>query len=380
MPPQSHPTEIGRREFIGWTARGALKLGLLGASAPAILAACGRDQTGPGAGPAATSPPPTSQEGPIVGDVIDYALTSDEWPGAFGFVTLRLHRGVFQGKDVYFIRTDTSDESYAKQEKLVWAPKLSSLIQGRLTGSAYVVSGGTSGQPTLLSSEPGRPEYTPAWRLHRVSWEQAPELLSSIDDVEEARGAGRVTVEDTDIVLNAAVVRWSSEEMPVDTERSEYLGGGQLLEPPDTSGMTVMFKLHECFPGVRYIVVDTSLAPMAEGMHIAHSPGLAGSRDAGATGRTNVFMNGVKGPGPMGFQPSVFDSEAGSPEWSPYWDHMTYGWKDGVPPRVLRAEQEVHAARDGGDLDEFPGTPETNGEIFTVNCPVPVLAPNTFRG
>jgi hypothetical protein len=127
MLPQSHPTEISRREFLGWTARGAVKLGLLSASAPAILAACSRDQTSQGTAPAGASPSPTSQEGAIVGDVIEYALTSDEWPGAFGFATFRLHRGVFRGKDVNFIRTDTSDQSYAKQEKLVWAPKLSSL-------------------------------------------------------------------------------------------------------------------------------------------------------------------------------------------------------------------------------------------------------------
>jgi hypothetical protein len=379
MVPQSHPTEIGRREFFGWTARGALKLGLLGAAGPAILAACSRDRTGQVTAPAG-SPSPTSGEGAIVGDVIDYSLTSEEWPGAFGFVTFRLHPGVFGGEDVYFIRTDTSDQSYAKQEKLVWAPKLSSLIAEGLTGAAYLVSGGTATQPAVLSSAPGGPDYTPAWRVHRVSWNEAPQVLSSVDHVERARGEGRITVEDTDIVLNAAVVKWSSGEMPVDTERREYLGGGQLLEPPDTSGMTVTFKLHECFPGVRYIVVDTSLEPMAEGMHIAHSLRLAGTHDAGATGRTNVFMNGMKGPGPMGFQPSVFDSQAGSPEWSPYWDHMTYAWKEGRPPRVLRTEREVHAARDAGDLDEFPGTPDTAGAIFTVNCPVPVLAPNTFGG
>ena len=82
----------------------------------------------------------------------------------------------------------------------------------------------------------------------------------------------------------------------------------------------------------------------------------------------------------MGVQPSVFDSRAGSAQWSPYWDHMTYGWKKGKTARVLRTEQEVHSARDSGDLDEFPGTPDTNGDIFVVNCPVPVLAPNTFKG
>jgi hypothetical protein len=119
---------------------------------------------------------------------------------------------------------------------------------------------------------------------------------------------------------------------------------------------------------------------MAEGMNVVHSPSLAGSPTVEATGRTNVFMNGLKGPGPMGFQPSVFDSRAGEAQWSPYWDHMTYAWVDGVRARVLRTEQAVHAARDAGDLEEFPGTPDTGGEVFTVNCPVPVLAPNTFAG
>jgi hypothetical protein len=62
-------------------------------------------------------------------------------------------------------------------------------------------------------------------------------------------------------------------------------------------------------------------------------------------------MNGVDGHGPMGGQPSVFDSDAGNPEWSPYWDHMTYVWEDDARPRVLRTERQVHAARDRGELD-----------------------------
>jgi hypothetical protein len=114
-------------------------------------------------------------------------------------------------------------------------------------------------------------------------------------------------------------------------------------------------------------------------MAVAHTPQLAGASDAGATGRTNVFMNGIEGPGPMGFQPSVFDTQAGDPEWSPYWDHMTYAWADGVTPRLLTTEADIHAARDAGELEEFPGVPDTNGEIFVVNCPVPVLAENTFQ-
>jgi hypothetical protein len=75
----------------------------------------------------------------------------------------------------------------------------------------------------------------------------------------------------------------------------------------------------------------------------------------------------------------VFDTQAGDPEWSPLWDHMTYAWADGVEPRLLVTEEEIHAARGAGELEEFPGVPETEGAIFVVNCPVPVLADNTFQ-
>jgi hypothetical protein len=165
----------------------------------------------------------------------------------------------------------------------------------------------------------------------------------------------------------------------VDRERKAYLGQGPLLEPPDTGAMRVTFKLGQSYPGSRYFVTEHSIAPAAAMTKTIFSPGLqAGPSKAGATGRTNVFMNGIRGPGPMGFQPSVFDFDAGDAQWSPYWDHFTYAWTDEAEARLLTTEAEIHASRDAGELDEFPGTPDTKGMVFTVNCPVPVLAPPTF--
>lgn len=334
-------------------------------SLPALLAACSSDRISTGGSP-----------GKIVGDVLDYSLTG-EWEGDFGSVTFRMHRGVFKGKDVFYIRTDASDEAYARAEQLVWVPKMAALAGAGPAADAYLISGGAADQATVLSTGPGRDDYTPAWRMHRATWGSPPRLLTSIDEVEKAVAAGELTVDDSSLIVNAPVVKWSAGEMAVDDERTVYLGPGQLLAAPDTEAMTVTFKLHECFPGVRYIVTDTALAPMAEGMHVVHSPALAGTSGAGATGRTNVFMNGIDGSGPMGFQPSVFDSQAGAAGWSPYWDHMTYAWNRPGRARILRDERSVHAARDARELEEFPGVPDTNGETFVVNCPVPVLAPNT---
>jgi len=287
---------VGRRKFLAWASQRGLLLGVAGVSLPALLAACGGDEPTE-RGAAATPDTSAPRRGkPIVGDVLDHALGSEEWSGAFGFVTFRLHRGTVDGKDVWFIRTDTSDKAYADQERLVWAPKLVTLLRSGLVGDAYLVSGGPDDQPMVLSTQPGRADYTPAWRLHRAAWKRQPRPLGSVAQVLAARRAGRLQVTRTDIVLNAAVVKWPSGAMPVDDQRAEYLGPGQLLEAPDTTAMTVRFKLHECFPGVRYIVTDTSMAPMAKGMNIAHSPRLQAASKAGATGRTNVFGNGVKGP------------------------------------------------------------------------------------
>ena len=374
--------QLNRRAFLALAGRRGVGLGLATTSLPAILAACGNGDDGAGAAvtgsPAAS--PQTPQGTAIVGDVVDHALTSSDWQGAFGWVRMRLHPAVVDGEEAWYVRTDASDDGYAGREGLVFVPRIASLAGPGAAGEAFVFTNGADGQPVVLSSEPGRDDYSPACRINEVTWAGSPVLLESADEVRAAGGAGELTIATDDVVVNMPVVRWSSGEMPVDPDLVEYLGGGQLIEVPDTADGSVLFKLHECFPGSRYIVCDTSAPPMAEGMQINGSPGLGGASAADATGRVNVFMGGIEGSGPMGGQPSVFDSSAGEPAWSPYWDHMTYVWKEDADARVLTNESEIHEARDAGELDEFPGTPDTGGETFTVNCPVPVVAPNTFTG
>jgi hypothetical protein len=373
---------LNRRAFITLAGRRSVGLGLAATSLPAILASCGNDDGSPEA--AATGSPSGSTgaaEGtPIVGDVLDHALTSSDWQGEFGWVRLRLHPAVVNGEEAWYIRTDASDEAYAAREGLVFVPKIAGLAAAGVVGDAFLFTNGADDQPTVLSSEPGREDYAPAWRINEITWDVSPTLLESVKDVRAAADAGELSIATGDVVANMPVVKWSGGGMPIDADLVEYLGGGQLIEPPDTKGGSVLFKLHECFPGSRYIVCDTSAPPMAEGMQIVGSPRLGGASQSGATGRVNVFMGGIDGSGPMGGQPSVFDSSAGEPSWSPYWDHMTYVWQEGADARVLTSESEVHDARDAGELEEFPGTPDTGGEIFTVNCPVPVVAPNTFSG
>ncbi|MGH2555471.1 MAG: DUF7482 domain-containing protein [Actinomycetota bacterium] len=382
------PSRLQRREFFGWASRRAAGVVLAGGAMPALLAACGDDDNP--TIPAAENESPTTAttataipaEGKaIIGDVIDFKLASDQWEGRFGLVTMRLHKGAFNGKDVYFIRTDASDQAFATAEKLVWVPKLKPLTADGLSGQAYLVEGGAQGQGTILSSEPGRDDYTPAWTVHTVTWKGQPRLLASVDEVKAAERVGDVTVVKTDIVVNAELVKWSTGALSVDPELRSYLGRGPLIEAPDTTAMKVTFKLGQCFPGTRYFAASHSIKPAAAMTQTTFAPRLhAGPSKAGAVGRTNVFMNGIEGPGPMGFQPSVFDFDAGNPAWSPYWDHYAYQWKDTATPRVVRTQDELFQARDAGEIEEFPGMPDTQGEVFSVNCPAPVLAPISFTG
>jgi hypothetical protein len=209
---RADPIELDRREFFGWTWRGTLRLGVLGA-VPSLLAACGRDEPAVAPGGGGTAGP--MQGDVIVGDVLDHALRSDEWEGPFGFVTFRLHHGLFEGEDVYFIRTDTSDQGFAQGEGLVWAPKIAVLSAQDLVGDAYLMEGAPD-QPAVVSSAPGRPDFTPAWRISRGRWNGSPKDLTSVAELRDAQAAGDLDVERTDIVLNGAVVKWGTQELPVD--------------------------------------------------------------------------------------------------------------------------------------------------------------------
>ena len=311
----------------------------------------------------------------VVGDVVDYQLSSDEWEGAFGSVTFKLHEGKFNGQSVYFIRTDGSDPTFSEENGLVYVP----LLNGGQAAAAslYLFSNGDN--LPILSTSPSQEDFTSLFQIKEVTLNEDGLTLESAEAVEAAVADGTATVEEKPIYVNYPVVKWEDDELTVDTEKTGYLGTGQLIEPVNTADMTVTFKLHECYPGSRYIVTDTSASPMAPMMSIAASPPNQALVDSGATDEIWVFANGIEGSGVMGYQPAIFDNQAGEPAWSPFWDHFTLRWADEANARVLTSSAEARAALEAGEVELFNGTPDSHPNGFVVNCPVPVLAPNTFQ-
>lgn len=379
---------LNRREFLVRTGRYSLGIGAA-ATFPTLLAACGDDEEQrPGTTGAAVASSSASVRSPaeaqeaasvLVGDVVDFRLRNEDgwkWPG--GWVLMKLHAGVFEGKPIYFVRTDTSDKSFAESEKLVYVPKLSAAIDGARHGNIYIIENGTPDQAAVVSTAPGRPDFTPLLRVHRASWTGGARLIQSVAEIESEVASGALNVQDTDVVVNYPFVKWADGELPVDSQLEAALSGGPLVSAPDLSAMTVKFKLHQCYPESYYIITDTSALPMAGMMNVAGAPLEEGLVAAGATERIYVFANGIPGFAAMGFQPSVFASKAGEPAWSPMWEHVTVMWKDENGAQLLTSREEVAGMEQDGEVQLFPGTPDTNGQSFVVNCPAPIVAPNTF--
>lgn len=61
-------------------------------------------------------------------------------------------------------------------------------------------------------------------------------------------------------------------------------------------------------------------------------------------GTVYVFTNGVRGRGPFGFQPDVFDSAPGDAAYTPLRAVGLVAWRAGVRARVLRSADAVRSA------------------------------------
>lgn len=63
-----------------------------------------------------------------------------------------------------------------------------------------------------------------------------------------------------------------------------------------------------------------------------------------------VFTNGIKGEGPFGFQPDVFDSPPGDPRYSPLRGVNLVAWNSAASPRVLKSTAEVRKLEEKGEV------------------------------
>jgi hypothetical protein len=118
---------------------------------------------------------------------------------------------------------------------------------------------------------------------------------------------------------------------------------------------------------VFYISTEASDKDLADslttltGFRVAYTPSLQ-KTPSDALAQIYAFKNGIKGPGPLGFQPNVADSQPGDANYSPIWAVNVVEWKEGVMSRELKSQNEVLTAQKNNELTVTP-----SGLI--VNCP-----------
>ena len=95
--------------------------------------------------------------------------------------------------------------------------------------------------------------------------------------------------------------------------------------------------------------VTNMLTEMMGGPLVVLVPKLADVPDS-FLANVYVFTNGIKGMGPFGFQPDVFESVPVDETYSPLRAINLVAWKEGIKARELRSLEEVKAAETTGDV------------------------------
>lgn len=84
-----------------------------------------------------------------------------------------------------------------------------------------------------------------------------------------------------------------------------------------------------------------------------------------ALSKVYVFTNGIKGDGPLGFQPDVFDSAPGDENYSPLRRLYLVTWKDESAAREIKTLNSVREARESGKIEIEPQDTVINEPFVT---------------
>ena len=302
--------------------------------------------------------------------------------------TIPLHKGLYDGKAVYYIVTDSSEQKHAdiitkaQGWKVELAPPLAKTPKAALD-TVYVFTNGVKGdgihgfQAEVFASTPAQPDKYSAIRSHvHVTWKdgQTPTVLDSVEKILEDQQAGKVELADLPVILNMPQIVWPEGQMPVKedktlTDDTPY-GGGQILNI-DTNKMEVTFIAHRGWgPDGRtiyYIVTDATPSGPAGMMGVIDAPTLAPTITSPSAVDLFQFVNGIIGSGPMGFQAGIAAAAPGDENYSPLWRISVISWEDVNNVSLLENIGDINALKSAGKITIELARPMDSDHV--VNCP-----------
>ena len=302
--------------------------------------------------------------------------------------TIPMHQGYYDGGMVYFIITDSSDVTHADiiTENQGWKVELAPLLANapdEALSKTYMFLNGIEGdgvhgfQGEVFTSTPAQPEVYSGLTSHvHVTWnnEENARILDSEEAILDAVDSGEVTLAEVPVVLNMPHIVWPDGQMMVKEDKTlrddTPYGGGQVLDI-DTEEMTVTFVAHRGWgPDGRtiyYIVTDATPSGPAEMMGVVNAPTSASLIANSAAVDLFQFMNGIKGAGPMGFQPGIAAGAPGDENYSPMWRIFMIGWENPNNAAVLETLDDIQTYQKEGLIQANLARPMDSDHI--VNCP-----------
>ncbi len=302
--------------------------------------------------------------------------------------TIPLHQGYYNGEDVYYIITDSSDPTHADTitAKQGWQVELAPLLKNApedALSKVYLFTNGIEGdgihgyQGQIFTSTPAQADVYSALTSHiHVMWNEgaSARVLDSEAMVMEAAENNEIALIEIDVVLNMPQIIWPEGQMMVKEDKTltdvTPYGGGQVLDI-DTEEMNVTFIAHRGWgPDGRtiyYIVTDATPSGPAEMMGVVSSPTSASLIANSAAVDLYQFKNGLTGTGPLGFQPGIATGAPGDLNYSPMWRISVIGWDNPESAQVLETIDDINAYREAGLIDIGIARPMDSDHI--VNCP-----------
>jgi hypothetical protein len=297
-------------------------------------------------------------------------------------VTMPMRVGVFESNSVYYIITDSSNQTVAEKASKDWTVQFAPKLRWAPTASqdpVYVFTNGGKGvgiygyQNEVFASTPEQESYSPLRSLVMVSWKagQKPQVLNSTDQIIKAEKESRITLAVTNITINAPQMVWPGGQILVKNETlSEEFGKAQVVQM-DKDSKKVTFVAHRAWGAdgrtIYHIITDATPKGPADIMGVPASAKLANVLSSNAFSDMYQFKNGVAGPGPLGFQASVLDSKLDQ-SYVPICRVSIVEWNGQKAPLILESVNDINKAKSSGDIDVVLARPLSEDHV--VNCPV----------
>ena len=117
-----------------------------------------------------------------------------------------IYRGYYDHHIDTYVITDVSNKAQATAMHINYSPALAA--SKGLPLQYFVAGRAAPGQITVFGSEPGKSDYNPLWDEVYVTWKPGvkPVLLGQDDQIDALVKAGKLTMTNKHIVLNAPIL------------------------------------------------------------------------------------------------------------------------------------------------------------------------------